>query len=366
MRSPLNLIVFCCILFLMQGCYSFYSTKIIDIEIVEPGEVKIPEQYQKVAIRYNNANVSLNPLFSKYNDGNKLVADESNTDSVASKIFYYYFVTELNEHSFFDSVIDIEPCDYSTIKILDTINFSDVIISDTLLGNNDLPGEFFVLLFSKFLRQCPVKKTKYSATKYLDREYGLYNSVQLKNIADSTGADLLASLDYFGAIDGIHLTNNSNLAYETVFIMSYWNFYDLQEQKLKFIFNRTDTITWSENVSTVYEANRYLPPRKDAVLNAADIAGSRFANLLIPHWTKVDRMYYVSGHVELKKTDKLVKEGKWREAAEIWKSQVDNPNKSIAAKSMFNLGVACEMEGDLDAAIDWVIKSFYVFGQKNT
>jgi hypothetical protein len=32
---------------------------------------------------------------------------------------------------------------------------------------------------------------------------------------------------------------------------------------------------------------------------------------------------------------------------------------------MYNLALACEMNGDMDAAIDWVIKSLYVFGDKN-
>jgi len=53
------------------------------------------------------------------------------------------------------------------------------------------------------------------------------------------------------------------------------------------------------------------------------------------------------------------------EAAKIWKANISNSNKSIAAKSMFNLGLACEMEGDIDAAIDWVVQSFQVFKQKN-
>ncbi len=42
-----------------------------------------------------------------------------------------------------------------------------------------------------------------------------------------------------------------------------------------------------------------------------------------------------------------------------------NKNKSIAAKSMYNMALACEMSGNMDAAIDWAEKSFYVFGTKN-
>jgi hypothetical protein len=76
-------------------------------------------------------------------------------------------------------------------------------------------------------------------------------------------------------------------------------------------------------------------------------------------------MYYHSGNVELSKTDKLIEQGEWLKAAEIWKANIDNKNKKIAAKSMFNLALANEMSGNLDAAIDWAVKSFQVFEQKN-
>ena len=124
-------------------------------------------------------------------------------------------------------------------------------------------------------------------------------------------------------------------------------------------------MTWIAEDEFKNFAVRDLPPRKDAVLNAADVMGIRLIEKLVPHWIQVQRLYYTSGHVELQKTEQMVKEGKWLEAAEIWKANINNPNKNIAAKSMYNLGVACEMQGDLDAAIDWIVKSFDVFGNKN-
>lgn len=76
-------------------------------------------------------------------------------------------------------------------------------------------------------------------------------------------------------------------------------------------------------------------------------------------------MYYKSGQVELQQAEKLALENRWFEAAAIWKKNIANKNISIAAKSMFNLGLACEIEGNIDAAIDWVVKSYHVFGNKN-
>ncbi|MFV0266730.1 MAG: DUF6340 family protein [Draconibacterium sp.] len=54
------------------------------------------------------------------------------------------------------------------------------------------------------------------------------------------------------------------------------------------------------------------------ILNSADINGTEFAQMLIPHWMEVERMHYKSGHVDLKQTDKLIKDGQWLEAAKYW------------------------------------------------
>jgi hypothetical protein len=159
--------------------------------------------------------------------------------------------------------------------------------------------------------------------------------------------------------------DNVETCKEVVNVLTCWNFYDLRKQELTYSYKKIDTIKWVDVAKNLKEAKRVLPPRKDAVLNAADIAGIRFAEFLVPHWIEVERMYYQSGYVELKNTDELIKQNHWLEAAKIWKKNISNSNKSIAAKSMFNMALACEMNGDMDAAIDWAVKSYYVFGNKN-
>ena len=155
------------------------------------------------------------------------------------------------------------------------------------------------------------------------------------------------------------------MAREIVYILACWNVYDLKKVEFTRSLQRLDTIQWIEPVYSLKEAKRILPPRKDAVLNAADIAGSDFAEFVVPHWIEVDRIYYYPGNAELKKTEDLIKQNQWIEAAKIWKKNTTNKNKKIVAQSMFNMALACEMNGEMDAAIDWAVKSFYVFANKN-
>ena len=147
--------------------------------------------------------------------------------------------------------------------------------------------------------------------------------------------------------------------------MTFWNIYDLKNQKLQNFHLKLDTISWQIRTDNIQYQIERLPSHKDAVLNAADIAGNKFAEYIIPHWKEVNRMYYHSNQVDLKKADKLVKENKWMEAAKIWKTNINNPNINIAAKCKFNMGLACEMQNDFDAAIDWIVQSFHDLGQKN-
>jgi hypothetical protein len=152
---------------------------------------------------------------------------------------------------------------------------------------------------------------------------------------------------------------------ERVYVMAGWNFYDLKNQELLFFYLHKDSVDWTQYVTSLKQAIAKLPPRREAVFASAEITGENFAEYLVPHWIEVERMYYTSGHVELNKTEQLVQRNEWMEAAKIWKNNVNNKNKSIAAKSMFNLALACEISGDMDAAIDWAVKSYHVFGNKN-
>ncbi|MCY1719301.1 DUF6340 family protein [Prolixibacteraceae bacterium Z1-6] len=358
----LNLVV---ALLLNQGCNTLYNTKVIDIEIVEPGKVSIPEQYKTVAIRYNNCKVAPNPQFQKSYFIDKSVFHEENTDSIASKIYFESFTGEIRKQNFFDKVFEVEAQDFSSIKIRDTISYELDVENDSISNTKELLDEFNVRLFSKTINEFPNESKIYTSEKFLHPRYGLYQPNELKKIADTTHADLLLSLDYFYSVEGAFYDKNISIANEIVLIRAYWNFYDLINQEYLYSYDKADTISWNGLVDDIKNLREILPPRKDAILNAADISGVNAANYLIPHWTQVQRMYYGSGHVDLQKTDQLIAKGDWLAAAKIWKANVNNPNKSIAAKSKFNMGLVCEMQGNLEAALEWVVESFHVFGQKN-
>lgn len=360
-----NLFLLLVLTVIFQGCNTLYNSRTTNIEVVVPGKIAIAPEYKKVAVRYNNCNVTQNPYFANYSENNKIFTDTSNIDSVASEIYFQIFIEHLKNQNFFDSIIELEPFNYSGVQIMDTFTNQINSINDTINNDNENPSKHTIRDLADLLKSFPTKQTNASKTKIIDPEFGLYSKEEIKQIADSTDADLLVSLDYFASTDGLNYSKQSGIGIESVIIIVIWNIYDMNNKNLNFFYTKSDTITWNSRAETIRYARKMFPPRKDAILNAADIAGTRFAEFLVPHWVEVQRMYYHSNQVDLKKADELIKGNKWLEAAKIWKANVSNPNKNIAAKSMFNLGLACEMEGNLDAAMDWAVKSFYVFGNKN-
>lgn len=91
--------------------------------------------------------------------------------------------------------------------------------------------------------------------------------------------------------------------------------------------------------------------------NTTDYLGRSFATRLIPSWQAVQRTYYQSNNDYMLIGEKYFLENDWLKAAEIYNKQTTNKNRNIAAKAKYNMAVICEMEGNLEAAIDWIERS---------
>jgi len=365
MKSTTTYLFLFFILMLTQACNTLYSTKTLNIEVLEPGKVKLPDGYSKLALRYNNTNISYNPIYAAYFIKGEKLLDTSNIDSIASWIYYDYVVTSLRQQDFLDTVIELKPADYSAIQVNDSLPMPVEMQLDSLSNENEETGKITAYTLSRFLRYNPPAKKESAILKNLDPEFALYTKKEISDIADSTNADLLLSLDHFVTQNAVETLLDQSMIEEIVTVNAFWTVFDLKEMKLIRYFQKNDTIIWNSYYSPGIPPFKMVPPRRDAVLNASDMVGTSFAEYLSPHWINVERFYYISGHVELKKTDQLIKDGDWLGAAKIWKSEVDNQNKSISAKCMFNLAVANEMQGDLDSALDWAVRSYHIFGERN-
>lgn len=296
--------------FLVSGCYTTSNFTPLNIEILRP-PIFGPAQKSRIAILYNNSNFRKNPDNSWFIFNEKIRHDSVNSDSIASVIYYESFLDSLKKSNYYDTITDLGR------------NYPDI-------GNDSI-----ILLKKK----------------------------QLDEIRNTVGCNLILTLDQF-SVNDISFTNSAiDQAGISFYIRAIWVIYNLAQTKNTLILHK-DTLIYSRPYKD-FSPDSLLKDRPYLLAEASTQWGSEFALNFVPHWQEVQRLCYQSGDLLFREADEHVRKNEWMDAARIWKPLTANKNKNIAAKSMFNLAIACEMDDDMDAAIDWVTKSYNVFGLKN-
>tara|TARA_Y100001954_G_C15821007_1_gene609941 strand:- start:1774 stop:2844 length:1071 start_codon:yes stop_codon:yes gene_type:complete len=156
-----------------------------------------------------------------------------------------------------------------------------------------------------------------------------------------------------------------------------WRVYDILNQKIidekRFIDRKK-----IESVGNSFlSAKKKLPSLHSAVSDAAFFSGEQFYLRISPNYIIIDREYYknLKGIKGFKIKDdksnyfftnasKKVQLNDWEGATEIWKKYVNHENKHIAGRACYNMALACEANGKILLAIDWIKKSINLNNKK--
>lgn len=136
-----------------------------------------------------------------------------------------------------------------------------------------------------------------------------------------------------------------------VIVKTFWRLYRLSDfQSIEF--NFTDTVSFDIDSPAEFSSS---PDRKvDCIMNAMYESGGVTARRLAPWWTNFQRYYFAMGSQQFINGAKLLRVGKWQEAAEIWRPYTESSNKLVAAKACFNMSLTCEMANNIPAALEWL------------
>jgi hypothetical protein len=145
-----------------------------------------------------------------------------------------------------------------------------------------------------------------------------------------------------------------------------WRIYDLLNQIIIDEFFISDTTLWTVYGQLIEDAMNEFPEVVDAYREYAYQRGVDFGMRISPSWGQVRRFYFISGNSNLRKAAELADNGKWEEAAVLWKKETDSTNPKIAAKARFNMALYCERKDLIIPAIDWAIKSYELIHEKYT
>ena len=203
---------------------------------------------------------------------------------------------------------------------------------------------------------------------------------QVKSICGSYAGDALLVLETFDSDsrtimgDPVSRTRKvkrvkvKEILYPATLIMeieSGWRIYDLNKQKIidenKFI-EIKEFSAWG---SSPEEAVMSLPSKRRAIKEAGLFAGKQYGFRISPIWVKVNRLYYSSKFDEFKSAKKFIKQRDWDTAIEIWMPLTKNTDVKLAGRAAFNMALASEIKGGLDAAIEWAKKA-QLLGEKKS
>ena len=138
-----------------------------------------------------------------------------------------------------------------------------------------------------------------------------------------------------------------------------WRIYFQKEKRIVDEYRFSDNLNFDGKGPTPQSATAALPDKRESVKQTGAHAGTVYGYRISPQWITVSRYFYTRGNDNMKFAGKKARKiNDWKGAMEVWKKEALNSDKKIAWHADYNMGVACEREGNLDVALEWAKKSY--------
>ncbi len=112
---------------------------------------------------------------------------------------------------------------------------------------------------------------------------------------------------------------------------------------------QADSLTWDFG---------WIFTDKEVQQEASFAAALSLNRLLVPNWMPASRLYFDGGGVEMRDGAVSAREGDWTRAKALWeKAWQGTSSRKKQLKAAFNLALASEMLGDMEAAWQWIEKA---------
>lgn len=127
----------------------------------------------------------------------------------------------------------------------------------------------------------------------------------------------------------------------------------------------SDTIYWESADNLLERMLTKLPTVKQAVISAGVKVALDVDAKISPIWVPEKRGYFLFS----RKHDlgrQLMEENNIKDAYDYWMQMAQSNKKKIKARAEYNLALASELQGDLDQAMEWALKSYHTYYQHQT
>ena len=137
-----------------------------------------------------------------------------------------------------------------------------------------------------------------------------------------------------------------------------WRIYDMKGRIVLDEYSFARSLNYSAKGLNPVAAAAGLINRKEAVKQVGIQTGQAYAQRILPYWIRVYRDYFIKGSDNFKVATRMARTGNWKGAEEMWYKETNNGNPGIAGRACYNMAIICEINGELDKAIEWAKKSY--------
>ena len=197
-------------------------------------------------------------------------------------------------------------------------------------------------------------------------------------ICRESGTDVLFSLELFDAASKLGVSAvpprvpNPAVAVAAVtqvmnvntVVRTGWRIYDPATRNIldEYVLSR-DLAFQSRGYDPMYTASALIG-HKEEVKQASIYSGQTYALRIVPYSIRVSRYYFVRGNDNFTIAMRMARTGNWDGAGKLWQQETNNPSSKIAGRACYNMAIICEINGDLDGAIQWAQKGYEAYGNR--
>jgi hypothetical protein len=188
---------------------------------------------------------------------------------------------------------------------------------------------------------------------------------EINSICNDSAADAVISLENYQVTYTDPVKLNYSLEYGFYGSLqvendALWKIYNRRKNEFADDYIIQDTLFWDASGNYDSEVLNQLPEITDAVLQSCYYAGVKYGERIAQSWTTKKRYILSCENSDFISAAAMAKKGEWTQAIELWKKYPYGQKKRLAAFAAYNMAVACETLDNLDAALEWAAKSFFL------
>jgi hypothetical protein len=141
---------------------------------------------------------------------------------------------------------------------------------------------------------------------------------------------------------------------------SLWKIYFPSKDTIVDDYLQKDTLYWDGHGNSEYEVYNQIPEINQAIFQSCYYAGIKYGERISQTWVNNKRYLITCENKDFKKALEMAKQNDWMIAIDIWKKYPYGKNKRLASYASYNLAVASEIMDNIDAALEWASKSYFI------